>query len=108
VLVRAQTDEKQNGIYNTSPGAWSRVDDMDDWSEVPNSYVHVIQGNTLGGSDFVCIAAVSGAIGSTNMPWALFTGFVDERLSASGFLHPRDENNRTLVNGDLAIVAATI
>ena len=49
VLVRAQTDSTENGVYITSAGSWVRSTDMDEAGEFESSYVKVLDGVTQEG-----------------------------------------------------------
>ena len=72
VLVKNQTVTSQNGIYIASAGAWTRSTDMDVWSEVPGAYTVALNGSTNLDTGWVCIAAETGVIGVTAMPWVQF------------------------------------
>lgn len=74
VLVKNQSTTSQNGIYVSAAGAWSRATDLDNWSEVPGSFVFVEEGTTNGDTGWVCTANTGGTIGSTSMPWSQFAG----------------------------------
>lgn len=52
VLVWQQTDPKENGIYVSSSGAWSRSVDGDDGVELLGALVLILSGSTYGGSQF--------------------------------------------------------
>ena len=74
VLVRAQTDQKQNGVYVVSAGAWSRSDDMDAGSEFPGAAVFVIRGDTYNDTGFVCSNDTPPTLGTDNITFVQFTG----------------------------------
>jgi len=85
VLVKDQTDASENGIYVSAAGAWSRAADMDTSVEVPQSFVFVSGGTTLGSTGWACTVDPDGfVLDTSNMPWAQFssTGYV----TASGGL----------------------
>lgn len=44
VLVKDQGNREENGIYDTSAGAWTRVSDLNDASEFINAAVYVVGG----------------------------------------------------------------
>ena len=73
VLVKDQTDGKENGVYVVASGSWTRATDMDAGSEFPSSAVFVQQGSTQGDFGYVCTNdAVT--VGSTAITFAQFTG----------------------------------
>lgn len=77
VLVRAQTNPAQNGIWvavaEVSPGvggAWTRATDMDTWDEVVDAAVPILTGATFGGRTLVSTSAASGTVGVTPITFA--------------------------------------
>jgi len=74
VLVKNQTTSSLNGIYIASVGAWTRSTDMDVWSEVPGAYTVALNGSTNLDTGWVCVAADTGTINVTAMPWVQFAG----------------------------------
>lgn len=72
VLVRAQTDGTQNGIYVVAAGGWSRATDMDAGSEFPGAFVFVEQGSTMADTGWVCTND-SVTLGSTSIAWTQFS-----------------------------------
>ena len=81
VLVKNQTTASQNGIYTvTTVGsgavAWvlTRSTDMDQWAEVPNSYVWVESGTLYGDTGWVCTSNAGGTMGTTAITWVQFAG----------------------------------
>jgi hypothetical protein len=77
ILLKDQTTQSQNGIYqyNGSASALTRTTDMDVWAEVPGAAVFVEAGTTLAKTGWV-VGGVSntGTIGTTSIPWTQFTG----------------------------------
>lgn len=73
VLVKDQSNLSENGIYISGPGAWTRANDMSDWSEVPGAFVFVESG-THGGTGWVCTSVAGGTIDLTALTWAQFSG----------------------------------
>ncbi|WP_300440400.1 hypothetical protein [uncultured Mameliella sp.] len=59
VLVVAQTDPAENGIYVTAAGAWSRATDMDAAGEVAGTLVYVQAGTANGLKTFVTYSEVT-------------------------------------------------
>jgi len=99
VLVRAQTDPIENGIYVSAAGGWARAADMDGDDEVAGSFVFVSDGTTLGSTGWVC----------TNEPESVeigvdaitFSQFSDAGyITASGFL-TKTGNDITLTDTEL-------
>ena len=73
VLVKDQTDGKENGIYVVASGSWSRSTDMDAGSEFPSASVFVQQGTVSADVGYVCTNdAVT--IGSTAIVFVQFNG----------------------------------
>lgn len=74
VLVRAQSNAAQNGIYTYNGAALVRATDMDTWSEVPRAYTRVLGGTQNAGLVFFAnVTNFAGTIGTTVMPWAVYT-----------------------------------
>jgi hypothetical protein len=73
-LVKNQTTQSANGIYSVQSGAWTRVADMDAWTEVPGAFVFVEQGTVLSDTGWVCTADQGGTLGTTNITWSQFSG----------------------------------
>jgi hypothetical protein len=65
VLLTAQTDTKNNGIYVTASGAWSRAADFAVGDSVAGVNVYIIEGNN-GGNIFFCSNAIASDIVGTN------------------------------------------
>ena len=74
ILVKNQSAQAENGIYVSSAGSWARASDMDNWSEVPSSFVFIEEGATLADTGWVTTANQGGTIGITDMPWVQFSG----------------------------------
>ena len=73
VLVKDQTDGKENGVYVVASGSWTRATDMDADAEFPSSAVFVQQGSTQGDFGYVCTND-GVTVGSTGITFAQFTG----------------------------------
>lgn len=70
VLVKAQTNPAENGIYVASATAWSRAADLDESLEVAGSFVHVSSGNTLSDTNWSCtVVSNTYVIGTDPMLW---------------------------------------
>lgn len=73
VLVKNQTSDFQNGIYEVAAGAWTRATDMDAWDEVPSAFVFVEEGTTQADTGWVSTADGGGTLGATGIPWVQFS-----------------------------------
>lgn len=74
VLVKNQTNQRENGIYNANGGAWVRATDMDAWSEVPGAFCFVEQGTTQADTGWVCTSDAGGTLNTTPITFVQFTG----------------------------------
>ncbi len=74
VLVKDQTNQKENGIYVVDSGAWSRASDMDASSEFSGSAVFVQQGTVNSDTGYVCTNDGDVTVGTTNITFTQFTG----------------------------------
>lgn len=74
VLVKSQSAPAENGIYVSAAGAWTRSTDMDNWLEVPGSFVFIEQGTTYGDTGWVCTANAGGTLDTTDVTWSQFSG----------------------------------
>lgn len=71
VLVRAQTDQKQNGIYIAAAGAWLRSRDFDSNRDITKgTRVTVTDGSTLAGREYQVTSALPIALGTDNITFA--------------------------------------
>jgi hypothetical protein len=73
-LVKNQTAPAENGIFSVQAGAWTRVTDMDAWSEVPGAFVFIEEGSTLADTGWVCTANAGGTLNTTAITWSQFSG----------------------------------
>lgn len=70
VLVKNQTTQSQNGIYNVvSGGAWTRASDFDTSVEASASIVGVQRGTLNGGKFFTNTFTAGSILGTNNMVW---------------------------------------
>ncbi|RWI22885.1 MAG: hypothetical protein EOQ92_18395 [Mesorhizobium sp.] len=68
VLVRAQTDQTQNGIYIAATGAWQRARDMDSNRDLTKgTQVLVLEGSVYGPSGWYVSSANPIAVGTTSI-----------------------------------------
>lgn len=74
VLVRAQTNAAQNGIYVSNGTTLSRALDYDTAGEIdPGDFVFVDQGATYGNAGFVQTEVIT-TLGTDNIAWVQFSG----------------------------------
>jgi hypothetical protein len=70
VLVRANTDTKQNGIYIAAAGVWKRARDFDSNRDVAKgTLVIVTDGATLAGKEFQITSANPIVVGTSAITW---------------------------------------
>lgn len=69
VLLKNQTAPAENGIWLTGSGAWSRVADMDAWSEVYGAIVKVEKGTLWADTLWLVTADNGGTLGTTAITW---------------------------------------
>lgn len=74
VLVKDQTAPAENGIYACAAGAWTRVPDMNAWSEFPGASVWIEEGSTNADKAYVCTVNAGGTIDTTAVTWTQFGG----------------------------------
>lgn len=68
VLVKSQTDPKQNGIYIANSGDWKRARDFDSNRDVTKgTRVTVTDGSTLAGREYVLTSANPIHVGTSNI-----------------------------------------
>jgi hypothetical protein len=72
VLVKNQTDQKQNGIYVVDSGTWTRAPDWDGSYDAKNgSLVYVTDGSTYADNLFACTTSDPITIGTTSVAFAI-------------------------------------
>jgi hypothetical protein len=74
VLVKAQTNAAENGIYVASNTSWSRSADANTWDELVSAYTFVEQGSTYADTGWVCTVNAGGTLGTTPVTWSQFSG----------------------------------
>jgi hypothetical protein len=73
ILIKDQTAPAENGIYIVAAsGVPARAVDMNDWTEVPNSYLFVETGTVNADLSFVCISNQGGTININAITWIQF------------------------------------
>lgn len=74
VLVKAQTNAADNGIYVASNTSWSRSADANTWNELVSAYTFVETGTTYADTGWVCTINAGGTLGTTPVTWSQFSG----------------------------------
>ena len=74
VLVKNQTNQTENGIYDASSGAWTRSADSDTGAEILNSAMLIVGGTTNAGSQWSCSNTGAITIGTTNITYTQISG----------------------------------
>ena len=74
VLVKNQTLPANNGIYLSSPTAWTRTTDANTWNQLVSAYVFVEEGTINGDTGWVCTVDPGGTLGVTAVTWVQFSG----------------------------------
>jgi hypothetical protein len=69
ILVRAQTDPKENGIYVVASGAWSRAADADTGAKLHRAAVYATQGSSLRPSVWTLSNFALPTIGTDSLTW---------------------------------------
>ena len=72
VLVKNQTNNAQNGIYQVNAGAWTYATGSTTWAQYVSALVFVEYG-TQAGSAWYCTAQPGGTLGTTAMVWSNFS-----------------------------------
>jgi hypothetical protein len=72
VLVKNQTNQAENGIYNAAVGAWTRSPDANDWDELVSALVFIESG-TQAGAAYYCPIQQGGTLGVTPITWNNFS-----------------------------------
>jgi len=72
VLVKNQTDNTKNGIYQVNTGSWTYATGSTTWAQYVSALVFVEYG-TQAGSAWYCTAQPGGTLGTTAMTWSNFS-----------------------------------
>lgn len=83
VLVRAQSNVPENGIYVASSGAWSRASDANTWDDLVGATVSVLLGTANAYTTWLSTAAPGGTIDISFIFWQLTS---NQQVSAIGNL----------------------
>jgi len=77
VLVKNQTTNTQNGVYDVAAGAWARSSDSDAGTELVNAFYFVTLGTTLQATGWTQSTPGPITIGSTAIVFNQFSGAAD-------------------------------
>ncbi len=77
VLVRAQSNAAENGLYVVAAGPWTYPTYANTWADYVNGLVFVLQGATYGNTSWVQTEGPGGTLGSTAMTWAQISAALD-------------------------------
>jgi len=72
VLVKNQSDNTKNGIYQVNAGAWTYATGSTTWAQYVSALVFIEYG-TQAGSAWYCTAQPGGTLGTTAMTWSNFS-----------------------------------
>ena len=72
VLVKDQSDNTKNGIYQVNTGAWTYATGSTTWAQYVSALVFVEYGSQKG-SAWYCTAQPGGTLGTTPMIWSNFS-----------------------------------
>jgi hypothetical protein len=72
VLVKNQTNQAQNGIYDASAGPWTRSPDANTWDELISALVFIVEGGQAGAA-YYCPIQPGGTLGVTAITWNNFS-----------------------------------
>lgn len=73
ILVAAQTDAIENGIYIVAAGAWARSADMAVGSNAAGAFTFIEQGAAFADSGWVCTSDAA-VVGTDALNWSQFSG----------------------------------
>lgn len=109
VLVKNQSDTRQNGIYVVSASP-ARASDADAWNELPGSIVAIAAGTVNKGKACINNSAETGTVGGTAITYADMGG--GGSLSGTGsvdnaVLRADGTGGATLQNSDISIADAS-
>lgn len=70
VLVKAQTDQTENGIYVASTGTWSRAADFNSSRDVTQGTRVYVHSGSTGSGDYVLTSTGTVAFGTSNITFS--------------------------------------
>jgi hypothetical protein len=72
VLVKNQTLDQNNGIYQCNAGAWTRTADASTWDSLISAFTFIEEGTAQADSSWVCTVNSGGTLGTTPVTWVQF------------------------------------
>lgn len=84
VLVKNQTDQTQNGIYDAAAGAWTRSSDMDTNAEIFRAAVLVVGGTANALTQWANTNTVAPVIGTDNITFGQLKGAANVYTGGAG------------------------
>jgi hypothetical protein len=83
VLVKDQTDQTTNGIYNAATGPWTRTIDAENNSQFANgTTVYVAQGTLNGNSGYMITTPNPIVLGTSNITWNTASNITLAKMAA--------------------------
>ena len=113
VLVRAQTNATQNGIYVVANGAWTRATDFDAPAEITAGvFTFVEEGSNYADSGWVVSSASVGTIGTDSIEFVQFSG-AGQIIAGGGLTKTGNQldigaGDGIQVNADTVALASTV
>lgn len=113
VLVRAQTNATENGIYVVASGAWTRATDFDAPAEITAGvFTFVEEGTAYADSGWVVSSASVGTIGTDTIEFVQFSG-AGQIVAGSGLTKTGNQldigaGDGIQVNADTVALASTV
>ena len=113
ILVKNQTTNTQNGVYDVASGAWSRSSDSDAGTELVNAFYFVQSGTTLQATGWVQSTPGPITPGTTGLVFSQFSGAADYTAGAGltktglTFDVGTASSSRIVVNADNIDLATT-
>jgi hypothetical protein len=105
VLVKDQTAQANNGIYNAAVGAWTRSTDTNTWTGLVAAYTFIEVGTANADNGYLCTSDPGGTLGTTPVTWVQFSG-AGQIIGGAGLVKTGNQidavgtANRILVNAD--------
>lgn len=72
VVVLAQTNKAENGVYLAQAGAWVRATDADTWNEHIALTISITDGSANKNKIYICTAQSGGTLGTTDIQFVAF------------------------------------
>ena len=75
ILLKNQTNEEENGIYNANTGTWTRSSDADSWELLVSAFVFIEEGSINHDSGWTCTIDSGGTIDVDDIVWTKFSTY---------------------------------